>query len=164
MLPKTSNNAPSTSALVHFPVLKKLLCGVGVLSHITCLLLLNWLVLVPILQGIYNNSWNIGLSTGNWNPPFSGPTEYEQCTVRVSGIEFHRLSINCNKRSPLARCCWNRVFIRGSITSEQTQPANPPWFVHCPLLQQYRHDLMINRGVPKTTTSYNTLRIYTTVW
>lgn len=48
-------------------------------------------------------------------------------TVRVSGIEFHRLSINCNKRSLRAWCCWNRVFIRGSITSEQTQPsANPP--------------------------------------
>lgn len=121
MLPKNSNNPTSTSTLVHFPVYKLSWLLDGVLSHITCLLLLNWLVLFPILQRIYIDSWNIGLSTGNWNPPFSGP-------VRVSGIEFHRLSINCNKRSLRARCCWNRVFIRGSITSEQTQPsANPPW-------------------------------------
>lgn len=70
-------------------------------------------------------------------------------SVRVSGIEFHRLSINCNKRSLRARCCWNRVFIRGSITSEQTQPsANPPCTLSSVTTTQV-YDLIINRGVPK---------------
>lgn len=52
-------------------------------------------------------------------------------------------------RSLRARCCWNRVFIRGSITSEQTQPsANPPCTLSSVTTTQV-YDLIINRGVPK---------------